>query len=749
MEMKIAIWVLNIDNYRPDITTHTLPTIKAYAERIGASYNEIIERKFPDFPITYEKMQVYELGKENDWNILIDADVVISSKFPNVIDFADKDPDTIISYQQCNIMDYFQKDPVFSLLPQVQKSDGSGVAIVTPSASFVVTSKKATAIYKPVGLSPEEMAKKVRLPLMVDEWNMAYQMALNQLKSKSFKHVGLPESRIYHAAVTSVESGNVDWPKEIEKIEGKSKTLMLTVASKEFEVISSLTHLNLKNYAEKIGADFHSISESDQIKDPEKQKFLISDYLETYDRVLYVDSDLIIREDAPNIFEIVPDGFLGALYESRFVPKTQELNNVLSAIKLPENEWLNKFYGCGVIVASKSHADLFKQRSLLDNLSDEVAFNVNVNIMKPIVFELPYKFNYQHFMDKITGDERHAAYFVHYSGAPKKLGLKDLREIIIKDMFKWAEDSPKFEYKKNIGVVVGGGLGDQIAAEPTVRYIVEHLYKGHNIVISANWPELFKHIDAPAFEHNSKDVPSKGWFEVFTLRSPEHLIWGHISHTLTNATDYAAISALRMQLPLENRHIKLPRNGTAMLSVMGKLDDVDHTRLVVVHPGKGWKTKTFPSHVWQSYIDALVEDGNVVVVVGKTINEGQGLVEVDASRCVDLRDRLSVQELIELIRLCKVLVTNDSSPIHIAGDSDCWIGVIATCKHPDYILPYRNGSILYKTRALEESQMYFDFDRQPSTIDGSTIDKCTDERLLECLPNAQKIVDFVKEALGD
>jgi ADP-heptose:LPS heptosyltransferase len=101
--------------------------------------------------------------------------------------------------------------------------------------------------------------------------------------------------------------------------------------------------------------------------------------------------------------------------------------------------------------------------------------------------------------------------------------------------------------------------------------------------------------------------------------------------------------------------------------------------------------------------------------------------------------------MIELIRMCDLLLSNDSSPVHMAGDSDCWIGLIATCKHPDYILPYRNGSNYYKAEALESDAMYFDYDRRPSTIDGSTIDQCTKERLLQCLPKPERILELAKK----
>ena len=84
--MKKTIFTLDVDNYAPEIIKITRPYLEKYAEKIGADLYVINERKFPDMPAVYEKLQIYELGKEmkNDWNIFFDADALIH---PETIDF--------------------------------------------------------------------------------------------------------------------------------------------------------------------------------------------------------------------------------------------------------------------------------------------------------------------------------------------------------------------------------------------------------------------------------------------------------------------------------------------------------------------------------------------------------------------------------------------------------------------------------------------------------------------------------------
>jgi len=84
--MKKIIYTLNVDNYAPELVALTRPHLEFYAQRIGAEIVDITERKFPDMPVVYEKLQIYELAKENkaDWHIYIDSDCLIH---PETIDF--------------------------------------------------------------------------------------------------------------------------------------------------------------------------------------------------------------------------------------------------------------------------------------------------------------------------------------------------------------------------------------------------------------------------------------------------------------------------------------------------------------------------------------------------------------------------------------------------------------------------------------------------------------------------------------
>jgi hypothetical protein len=102
--IKKTIFTLNVNGYAPGITDLTFPMIKHYAKKIGADFHIIKERKFQDWPITYEKLQIYELAKEmqNDWNIYIDADTLIH---PDFMDITNHIPKDTVAHNGCDTAD--------------------------------------------------------------------------------------------------------------------------------------------------------------------------------------------------------------------------------------------------------------------------------------------------------------------------------------------------------------------------------------------------------------------------------------------------------------------------------------------------------------------------------------------------------------------------------------------------------------------------------------------------------------------
>jgi hypothetical protein len=82
----VGIYTLCVDNYAPEITRLTFPFMRYFAEKIGADFNVITERKFPGWPHPCEKWQLYELSERHErrTTVFFDADVLIH---PETVDF--------------------------------------------------------------------------------------------------------------------------------------------------------------------------------------------------------------------------------------------------------------------------------------------------------------------------------------------------------------------------------------------------------------------------------------------------------------------------------------------------------------------------------------------------------------------------------------------------------------------------------------------------------------------------------------
>jgi len=87
---KACIHTLVIGDYQPEMCKLTLPNLKAYADKIGADFNIISTRKFPEFPINFERFQVWEDGRDYMYNLCIDSDYVIHPDTPNCVEYFDK-----------------------------------------------------------------------------------------------------------------------------------------------------------------------------------------------------------------------------------------------------------------------------------------------------------------------------------------------------------------------------------------------------------------------------------------------------------------------------------------------------------------------------------------------------------------------------------------------------------------------------------------------------------------------------------
>ena len=83
--VRTTVYTLNLGPYAPAITALTSPLLTAWVRRIGAELVIIDERRFPAWPVCYEKLQIYARAQErgDDWSVYVDADALVHPDTPD------------------------------------------------------------------------------------------------------------------------------------------------------------------------------------------------------------------------------------------------------------------------------------------------------------------------------------------------------------------------------------------------------------------------------------------------------------------------------------------------------------------------------------------------------------------------------------------------------------------------------------------------------------------------------------------
>lgn len=304
---------------------------------------------------------------------------------------------------------------------------------------------------------------------------------------------------------------------------------------------------------------------------------------------------------------------------------------------------------------------------------------------------------------------------------------------------------PSFRVKKafddnvqdNFLINTWGGLGDQICAEPAIRYAVEN-FLDKKISLSSECPELFSHLRFHNVFDTRKVKPELEKYAVFQTITPHtHLNWEFYSHMLTHCVDYVSLCMWRRQLPIAYREIVLP-DFKVTESIEEPIRERENT--VVLHAGKHWQSKTFPKAWWDEVIKEFIVYGWHVTLIGKEVDDNVGYVNVNGAQCFDTRDKLSIPEWVSLLKNCKYLLSNDSSPIHAAAAGDAFIGFIASCKHPDFIMHWRNGIFGYNMHNFGLDGAWNHMDENPCQKEKVEIETLPTGLMEKLLPNPKEIV---------
>ncbi|MDB6122779.1 MAG: Lipopolysaccharide heptosyltransferase [Pedosphaera sp.] len=97
----------------------------------------------------------------------------------------------------------------------------------------------------------------------------------------------------------------------------------------------------------------------------------------------------------------------------------------------------------------------------------------------------------------------------------------------------------------------------------------------------------------------------------------------------------------------------------------------DFARWVVLLPGARWDNKRWPLENFTDLtrrILSVSSDVNIAILGSKDDQVlGNVIAAVNPHRCLDLTGETSLPEMVEWLRLCELVITNDTGPMHVAA----------------------------------------------------------------------------------
>lgn len=226
------------------------------------------------------------------------------------------------------------------------------------------------------------------------------------------------------------------------------KLLMATCAD-ESQIHAKDTLRIHRMYAEKWGADFKVLDDTSYNKLGfamwNYRTIIFHELFEEYERIFYLDSDIVINKICPNIFDVVPYDTVGLVLED----KGSRLKNRRKRIALIKaffggNEhWVEGFLNGGLYIVSKIHREIFTK--INGQLWDGPGYDGNhymYQIMKQNhkYIDLGYKWNHMSmFSEPWDGSpSRFDSYILHYAGGAKfpDKGNRSVQELMKDDIRK-------------------------------------------------------------------------------------------------------------------------------------------------------------------------------------------------------------------------------------------------------------------------------------------------------------------------
>tara|TARA_S200002703_G_scaffold151338_1_gene150594 strand:+ start:421 stop:1155 length:735 start_codon:yes stop_codon:yes gene_type:complete len=224
----------------------------------------------------------------------------------------------------------------------------------------------------------------------------------------------------------------------VVNIQRKGTNNLLQYSLESFKDYSKRTNAELIVLSSKKLDQKYSLHKQSPYEYLRFEKNQIYDLFNTYDRILRLDSDTLIKKDCPNYFDLHSSNLYVTREDvgSRKDNRLKRIRNIKK--QLGEVEGWNDFYfNSGVLLASKLHKEAFNLNNIdltkvSGNMQEQSVLNWLSFYNKFNLVDLGPTFNFLDFFEKDKVAFKKNSYIIHYAGMTYQDKLTELKNDIIK-----------------------------------------------------------------------------------------------------------------------------------------------------------------------------------------------------------------------------------------------------------------------------------------------------------------------------
>ena len=183
---------------------------------------------------------------------------------------------------------------------------------------------------------------------------------------------------------------------------------------------------------------------------------------------------------------------------------------------------------------------------------------------------------------------------------------------------------------------------------------------------------------------------ARGYYDLIAARPSWH----------THAVDWYLGVLKLLNVPVHRDFEWLPERPAVAADVKRKWQ-TDGAGWIVLQPGARWSNKRWPVEHFASLtskLSAAYPDFRFAILGGEADRElGAALVRDNPQRCLDLTGKISLPEMVEWIRLSRLMISNDTGPMHVAAALGRPLVAIFGPTEPRRTGPYRQRDQVVQT----------------------------------------------------